>query len=90
MLGFMINADNVTSRYKRPEDARMALEQMEGFELAGRTVSANRPSSHSCFKRFMCMCSFVSRQCMKKVLLGCNSRTVWMKQAVRPFCFEYI
>jgi hypothetical protein len=26
-------------RYKRSEDARMALEQMEGFELAGRTVS---------------------------------------------------
>jgi hypothetical protein len=25
-------------RYKRAEDARMALEQMEGFELAGRTV----------------------------------------------------
>ena len=27
-------------RYKRVEDARMALEQMEGFELAGRTVSS--------------------------------------------------
>lgn len=27
------------TRYKRAEDARMALEQMEGFELAGRTVS---------------------------------------------------
>ena len=26
-------------QYKRSEDARMALEQMEGFELAGRTVS---------------------------------------------------
>ena len=26
-------------RYKRSEDAKMALEQMEGFELAGRTVS---------------------------------------------------
>lgn len=25
-------------RYKRSEDARMALEQMDGFELAGRTV----------------------------------------------------
>ncbi|KAF8530949.1 hypothetical protein JB92DRAFT_2804066 [Gautieria morchelliformis] len=25
-------------QYKRPEDARMALEQMEGFELAGRTL----------------------------------------------------
>ena len=29
-------------RYKRSEDARMALEQMEGFELAGRTVCAHR------------------------------------------------
>ena len=26
------------SRYKRAEDAKMALEQMDGFELAGRTV----------------------------------------------------
>ena len=26
-------------QYKRSEDAKMALEQMEGFELAGRTVS---------------------------------------------------
>ena len=26
-------------RYKRAEDARMALEQMDGFELAGRTVN---------------------------------------------------
>lgn len=26
-------------QYKRAEDAKMALEQMEGFELAGRTVS---------------------------------------------------
>jgi RNA recognition motif-containing protein len=25
-------------QYKRAEDAKMALEQMEGFELAGRTV----------------------------------------------------
>lgn len=29
-------------RYKRSEDARMALEQMEGFELAGRTVCVHR------------------------------------------------
>jgi len=29
---------NLLYRYKRSEDARMALEQMEGFELAGRTV----------------------------------------------------
>lgn len=30
-------------RYRRPEDARMALEQMDGFELAGRTVSHSPP-----------------------------------------------
>jgi hypothetical protein len=29
------------NRYRRPEDARMALEQMDGFELAGRTVSVS-------------------------------------------------
>ncbi|KAG5221921.1 splicing factor CC1 protein [Salix suchowensis] len=29
------------SRYKRAEDAKMALEQMEGFELAGRTLRVN-------------------------------------------------
>ena len=28
-------------RYKRAEDAKMALEQMDGFELAGRTVRAS-------------------------------------------------
>ncbi|KAJ8515373.1 hypothetical protein ONZ45_g7209 [Pleurotus djamor] len=28
-------------QYKRPEDAKMALEQMEGFELAGRTLRVN-------------------------------------------------
>lgn len=33
------------ARYKRAEDARMALEQMEGFELAGRTVGQKRFSS---------------------------------------------
>lgn len=25
-------------QYRRPEDAKMALEQMDGFELAGRQV----------------------------------------------------
>lgn len=29
-------------QYKRSEDAKMALEQMEGFELAGRTVRSSR------------------------------------------------
>lgn len=28
-------------QYKRPEDAKMALEQMEGFELAGRQLRVN-------------------------------------------------
>jgi RNA-binding protein 39 len=28
-------------QYKRPEDAKMALENMEGFELAGRTLRVN-------------------------------------------------
>ncbi|KAF7320384.1 Splicing factor CC1-like protein [Mycena kentingensis (nom. inval.)] len=28
-------------QYRRPEDAKMALEQMDGFELAGRTLRVN-------------------------------------------------
>ena len=36
-INFLIG-HNLPYRYKRSEDARMALEQMEGFELAGRTV----------------------------------------------------
>lgn len=28
-------------QYKKPEDAKMALEQMDGFELAGRTLRVN-------------------------------------------------
>jgi hypothetical protein len=35
-------------QYKRGEDAKMALEQMEGFELAGRTVSVLIPLLTSC------------------------------------------
>ena len=34
---FLLSCTTFT-RYKRSEDARMALEQMDGFELAGRTV----------------------------------------------------
>src|SRR6266478_3412964 len=40
-------------RYKRSEDARMALEQMDGFELAGRTVL----SLSGCF--FIILLTFV-------------------------------
>ncbi|KAF8506664.1 hypothetical protein F5888DRAFT_1602373 [Russula emetica] len=44
-----LHKDSVTGRskgyafvqYKRGEDARMALEQMDGFELAGRTLRVN-------------------------------------------------
>lgn len=35
---------NFGTRYKKSEDARMALEQMEGFELAGRQVSVRNYS----------------------------------------------
>lgn len=38
-LSKALSIANCLCRYKRVEDARMALEQMEGFELAGRTVS---------------------------------------------------
>ncbi|KAI0825071.1 splicing factor CC1-like protein [Trametes gibbosa] len=35
-------------QYKRAEDAKMALEQMDGFELAGRTASYAYYSGHHC------------------------------------------
>jgi RNA-binding protein 39 len=41
-------------QYKRAEDAKMALEQMEGFELAGRTVCVSThfsAVSHACLPR---------------------------------------
>ena len=41
---FVYCSNNLIHRYKRAEDAKMALEQMEGFELAGRTVSRKPPS----------------------------------------------
>lgn len=47
------------SRYKRAEDARMALQQMEGFELAGRTVSW---SSFRLIARHMRLTLLASRQ----------------------------
>jgi RNA-binding protein 39 len=37
----MTNTRSRARRYKRPEDAKMALEQMEGFELAGRQLRVN-------------------------------------------------
>jgi RNA-binding protein 39 len=33
--------DRTPRRYKKQEDAKMALEQMEGFELAGRQLRVN-------------------------------------------------
>ena len=44
-------------RSKRGEDARMALEQMEGFELAGRTVR----TAHFCWL-FRFIVSLASRE----------------------------
>lgn len=38
LLIFYLKHTNFFASYKRSEDAKMALEQMEGFELAGRTV----------------------------------------------------
>lgn len=41
----------LNNRFKRAEDAKMALEQMEGFELAGRQVSllfSGHRSGHCC------------------------------------------
>ena len=40
LVNVFFNCMLTVYRYKRGEDAKMALEQMEGFELAGRTVCA--------------------------------------------------
>lgn len=39
-------------RYRRPEDAKMALEQMDGFELAGRTVCHYHDMWTSSYRNF--------------------------------------
>lgn len=78
--GFVATIGHIVGRYKRPEDARMALEQMEGFELAGRTVSDT--SYVSLLSFWTSEGSSVSRLCMKRGQLVCSNRTVWMKQAV--------
>ena len=43
-LALQLRTTNTGIRYKKSEDARMALEQMEGFELAGRQVSVRKYS----------------------------------------------
>ena len=56
-----LHKDPVTGRskgyafvqYKRSEDARMALEQMDGFELAGRTVRIS--SDHGRYILLTCL-----------------------------------
>lgn len=47
MISNRLQSVKISFRYKRAEDAKMALEQMEGFELAGRTVSPPVASSIS-------------------------------------------
>ena len=76
-------------RYKKSEDARMALEQMEGFELAGRTVSCSLFSA--------CCVGFLPYRCYmqlqvntvheKAEQLNIRRPTLWMKQAV---CESYL
>jgi hypothetical protein len=69
-------------RYKRAEDARMALEQMDGFELAGRTViSLSGVVDYSADLRhpsFSCVSIPSTRREPRNTLL----RIRWMKRAV--------
>jgi hypothetical protein len=62
----------------------MALEQMEGFELAGRTVRfplhAKLVHMTHAFSR-----SYVLTQCTRRAPQGTRSRILWMKLAV---CFD--
>lgn len=69
------------SRYKRAEDARMALEQMEGFELAGRTVGHSKSQTHRLSFNFSY--SWESIQSTKRALCDTPSRIRWTKLAVR-------
>lgn len=62
----------------------MALEQMEGFELAGRTV---RKALFLCEKCSQSKFSFVSILFMKREPLNTLNKTPWMKQAVRKTLF---
>lgn len=68
------------SRYKRAEDARMALEQMEGFELAGRTVWHFKSQNHRL--SFNSSYSWESTQSMRRVLCDTHNRIHWTKLAV--------
>ena len=69
-------------RYKRAEDAKMALEQMDGFELAGRTVRASM-----CLVMFLdsLIPSFESTPSTRKDLLVTLNKILWMKPAVSYF-----
>jgi RNA-binding protein 39 len=82
-----LHKDPVTGRskgyafvqYKRVEDARMALEQMDGFDLAGRTVSVLSASACTVFIQRN---SFVSTRCMRRDRSDMPSRTLWMRLEV--------
>lgn len=77
-------------QYKRSEDAKMALEQMEGFELAGRTVGSGL-TLMSAFLLRRCsspMISFVSTRSMRRGQQDTLNKIRWMKQAVRFWIFN--
>ena len=67
-------------RYKRAEDARMALEQMEGFELAGRTVWFFFLLFVLAFLKFVT--SYAWTPSMKRAQLSTLNRILWRKRAV--------
>ena len=64
----------------------MALEQMEGFELAGRNVS-----NHTIGLRYLfvdCILSFVLTPCTKRGRLDTLNKIPWTKQGVMNYLFH--
>src|ERR1700748_473151 len=77
-----------TLRYKKPEDAKMALEQMEGFELAGRAVIL-LPIPMYVYRGLIQSLSSGSILCMKRVQSEGRSKTPLRRMAVRDLDPKY-
>lgn len=70
------------TRYKKAEDARMALQQMEGFELAGRTVGSPI-SQATVWLHGLGISSFAWILCMRKERPSTLSKIPLMNLGVR-------
>jgi hypothetical protein len=74
-------------QYKRAEDAKMALEQMDGFELAGRSVSLCLPTLCHYAALISSFFSYASTLSMKKARPGIRNRILWTILEVCPFSY---